>query len=259
VPHIDPEHLALLALGEAATDDTDRHLATCPDCRIELRELTAVVTTVRSGPGQLETPPPGLWARVAAAAGVEPIPAPSFSPASVAAPHAAGTTAAPGSAADDRPGRAAKAPWWRRRPLTAVLAGLIAGLVIGAGAAAGIGQLAASPAAHVVATIPLRPLPQFPQWRGAHGTAVMAQGPRGRQLSVTLSAPRKTGFYEVWLLARDGVSMISLGDLGPSQTGKFTMPPGVDLQNYSRIDVSLQAFNGSPLHSRTSVVRGTLP
>jgi hypothetical protein len=37
------------------------------------------------------------------------------------------------------------------------------------------------------------------------------------------------------------------------------MPPGVDLANYSRIDVSLQPFNGSPLHSRTSVVRGSLP
>ena len=69
MPHIDPEQLALLALGEAATDDTDRHLATCPDCRAELRELTAVVTAARSGPGpgQLETPPPGLWARVTTA------------------------------------------------------------------------------------------------------------------------------------------------------------------------------------------------
>jgi hypothetical protein len=37
------------------------------------------------------------------------------------------------------------------------------------------------------------------------------------------------------------------------------MPPGVDLANYSRIDVSLQPFNGSTLHSRTSVVRGSLP
>lgn len=55
--------------------------------------------------------------------------------------------------------------------MTAVLAGVIARLVIGAGGAVGIGRLAASPAAHAVATIPLRPLPQFPQWRGAHGTA----------------------------------------------------------------------------------------
>ena len=87
----------------------------------------------------------------------------------------------------------------------------------------------------------------------------MAQGPHGQQLTVSLRAPRKPGFYEVWLLARNGTSMISLGDLGPGHAGKFTMPPGVDLANYSRIDVSLQPFNGSTLHSRTSVVRGSLP
>jgi hypothetical protein len=111
----------------------------------------------------------------------------------------------------------------------------------------------------VVATIPLRPLAQFPQWKGASGTAVMASGPGGRQVTVSLTAPRRQGFYEVWLLARDGVSMISLGDLGAGHTGRFDMPPGVDLSNYSRIDVSLQPFNGSTLHARTSVVRGSLP
>ena len=76
---------------------------------------------------------------------------------------------------------------------------------------------------------------------------------------VTLHAPQRSGFYEVWLLARNGVSMISLGDLNADQTGTFTLPPGVDLRNYSRIDVSLQLFNGSTLHSKTSVVRGSLP
>jgi len=116
-----------------------------------------------------------------------------------------------------------------------------------------------SPASQVVATIPLRPLPQFPQWHDSSGTAVMASGPHGRELTVALHAPDRAGFYEVWLLARNGVSMISLGDLGPGHTGRFTMPPGVDLADYSRIDVSLQPFNGSPVHSKTSVVRGSIP
>jgi hypothetical protein len=39
----------------------------------------------------------------------------------------------------------------------------------------------------------------------------------------------------------------------------FTMPPGVDLATYSRLDVSPQAFNGSTVHARTCVVRGSLP
>ena len=76
---------------------------------------------------------------------------------------------------------------------------------------------------------------------------------------VTLHAPPRPGFYEVWLLARDGISMISLGDLNAGHTGTFTVPPGVDLRDYSRIDVSLQPFNGSTQHSKTSVVRGSLP
>jgi Anti-sigma-K factor rskA len=282
VRHIDPDLLALLALGETATGDTGRHLAACPDCQAELRELTAVVISARGGldAGPLEEPPAGLWPRIAAAARVDPLPGPAQAPSGLAPASAGADSPAalvggtpvpdalvpaarpvPGSRPPvaGGPGHAARTPWWRRHPLTAALAGLVVGLIIGAAGAAGIHQLTAQPASHVVASIPLRPLAEFPQWREASGTAVMAESPAGRQLTVALHAPHKRGFYEVWLLARDGTSMISLGDLGPGHTGKFTMPPGVDLRNYSRIDVSLQPFNGSTLHSKTSVVRGSLP
>jgi hypothetical protein len=134
-----------------------------------------------------------------------------------------------------------------------------AGLVIGIGGTIGVAQVVKSPPTHVVARIELSPLPQFPQWQGTTGTAVMRATAGQQQLVVTLRAPARTGFYEVWLLARDGVSMISLGDLSADHTGTFTMPPGVDLGDYSRIDISLQPFNGSTQHSKTSVVRGSLP
>ncbi len=272
--HIDPDLLALLALGEDAAAEDRAHLASCPECATELRQLTKVVSVTRSGPDlrALDTPPPGLWSRVAAAAGVDAAPAPLTTPVTAPAPQAgrngrpetgAGPVPGPGPglvpAGEPAPPGAARPAWWRRRPLLTAAAGLVAGLLIGAGGAAGIHQLTAGPATHVVASIPLRPLAQFPQWQAARGTAVMAEGPHGKQLTVSLRAPRKPGFYEVWLLARNGTSMISLGDLGPGHAGKFTMPPGVDLANYSRIDVSLQPFNGSTLHSRTSVVRGSLP
>ncbi|MGO9280079.1 MAG: anti-sigma factor [Streptosporangiaceae bacterium] len=157
-------------------------------------------------------------------------------------------------------GPAGYRPWWRRRPLAAAAAGALAGLVIGAGGAVAVHQLGTQqPAASVVATIALRPLPQFPQWKDASGTAVMESAPGGRLLRVRLHARKPPGFYEVWLLARNGVSMISLGDLSSDGAGAFSLPPGVDLGNYSRIDVSLQQFNGSPVHSRISVVRGSLP
>ena len=45
--------------------------------------------------------------------------------------------------------------------------------------------------------------------------------------------------------------MISLGDLNAGHTGTFVIPPGTDLSNYSRIDISLQPFNGSTQHSKS--------
>ncbi|MEP7023459.1 MAG: anti-sigma factor [Actinomycetota bacterium] len=145
-------------------------------------------------------------------------------------------------------------PWWQGPAVAAVLA-----LVVGAGLVLGVQHLRRAPAPSVIASIALRPLAKFPQWKNASGTAVMESDASGRQLEVRLRAPARSGFYEVWLLAKDGVKMISLGDLDHSQDGVFTLPPGVDLGDYSRIDVSLQPFNGNPVHSRTSVVRGTLP
>lgn len=146
------------------------------------------------------------------------------------------------------------APWWRR-PLTAG----VAGLLIGAAAAAGGYELAAAPGPTVVASSALRPLPQFPQWRDARGTAVMERRAGGLAVTVTVRARPGAGFFEVWLLARDGVKMISLGDLNGSRTGLFAIPPGTSLAEYSRIDVSLQPFDGSTQHSKVSVVRGPLP
>ena len=154
-------------------------------------------------------------------------------------------------------GRGARAR--RRRRLVTALAGLAAGLIIGIGGTAGVVQLTKAPATHVVAQIQLNPLPQFPQWQGASGTAVMRATASQQVIAVTLNAPERTGFYEVWLLARNGVSMISLGELNADHSGTFTIPPGTDLRNYSRIDVSLQPFNGITLHAKTSVVRGSLP
>ena len=81
----------------------------------------------------------------------------------------------------------------------------------------------------------------------------------GTELNITLRAPARPGYYEVWLLGRDGVKMISLGDLNSSRTGVFTLPPGTDLRFYSRIDISLQPFDGSTVHAPGSVVRGPLP
>ncbi|MGD0686862.1 MAG: anti-sigma factor [Streptosporangiaceae bacterium] len=282
--HLEAESLALRALGETGgAPPEDAHLAACPHCQSELRQLTAVVALARQADAadRVSHPSPEVWARVAAAALGS-----NGSAARAAAGAGAGAGAGDGAGREParggrlpRPapdGRAARhrgwgswlprrSSWQPRRPLAAALAGAVAGLIIGAGSAVAIherdagGQPAATAGPRVVARIALRPLPEFPQWRKAAGLAVMEATSRGPLLTVRLSAPRRPGFYEVWLLARNGVSMISLGDLDSAHTGEFSMPPGVDLRNYSRIDISLQPYNGSPVHSPTSVVRGSLP
>lgn len=229
--HTDPVILALRALGEVAGTAHDaEHAETCARCRAEVARLAEVVRLARNeGLGErLQVPPPQVWDRIAAAVGT-------------------------GKRLDPRARRL-------RGRLATGLAGLAAGLVIGIGGTAGIVQLTRAPATRVVAQIELSPLPQFPQWQDAAGTAVMRATASQQLMVVTLHAPRQpTGFYEVWLLARDGVSMISLGDLNASHTGTFVVPPGTDLRSYSRIDISLQPFNGSTQHSETSVVRGSFP
>jgi hypothetical protein len=249
VSHTDPEILALRALGETAgTAEEAEHAETCPHCRSELARLVGIVELAR-GEGaaeRLERPPRQAWDRIAAAVGV-------------GQPSAAvgnGTPAPAACGARNRRGPRARRP---RGRLAAALAGLAAGLIIGIGATAGVAQLTKAPATRVVAQIELLPLPASGQFRDAAGTAVMRATARQQLMVVTLHAPRAPGFYEVWLLARDGVSMISLGELNADQTGTFIIPPGTDLRNYSRIDISLQPFNGSTQHSRTSVVRGSLP
>jgi Anti-sigma-K factor rskA len=218
---------------------------------------------VRDG---LQDPSPEVWSRIAAAAL-------GGNGSGAAADTGAGAAAAAGpgrrmpataTAARTAQHRGLRA-WAPRGPLAAVLASLLAALIIGAGTAVAVHERGADrqpPAAagtQVVARIVLAPLPEFPQWRNASGSAVMEATSRGRLLTVQLIAPRRPGFYEVWLLARNGVSMISIGDLNSAHFGQFSMPPGVDLRKYSRIDISLQPFNGSTAHAPASVVRGSLP
>jgi hypothetical protein len=271
VSHTDPEILALRALGETAGTAADaEHAASCAHCRAELARLTAVVRLARdTEPGEtLQAPPSQLWDRIAAAAGTSPTlnarglngsatPSVPAAPAISAEPTGSEAPAAPEGSRGSRPGRPRLA--WPRGRLASALAGLAAGVIIGIGGGIGVAQVSQAPPARVVARIELSPLPQFPQWQGTTGTAVMRSTASQQEIVITLRAPARPGFYEAWLLARDGVSMISLGDLSAEHTGTFTLPAGVDLRNYSRIDISLQPFDGSTQHSKASVVRGSLP
>ncbi|HEX9065396.1 MAG TPA: anti-sigma factor [Streptosporangiaceae bacterium] len=256
--HLDPDVLALRALGEQASGPEDEvHLADCPQCQAELSRLSQVTALARSDSraAVLVAPPAGTWAAIVTELGPElysDTGSPAAAPDPIPMRRAEDRERTPRATWGRRTSR--REPWTRRLVLAAVV-----GLLVGAGVAIGVRQLTQPGAPAVVGTVTLRPLPQFPQWKGASGRAVMQRTRSGTRLDVTLRAPSRKGYYEVWLLGRDGVKMISLGDLNRFRTGVFTLPPSADLSFYSRIDISLQPFNGSTVHAPDSVVRGHLP
>lgn len=62
-------------------------------------------------------------------------------------------------------------------------------------------------------------------------------------------------FYYAWLLDPGTQKMLPLGQLGPG--GASFDVPASTVASYSAIDVSLEADDGDPAHSVTSVLRGT--
>jgi hypothetical protein len=71
-----------------------------------------------------------------------------------------------------------------------------------------------------------------------------------------LAKPSGQHFYEVWMLNPSTQKMLPVGVLPPSGTGSYTMGASI-MTGYSAVDISLQANNGNPAHSKTSVLRAT--
>jgi hypothetical protein len=61
-------------------------------------------------------------------------------------------------------------------------------------------------------------------------------------------------FYEVWLFDPKTGKMLAVGVLGPGGSGSYAISRRL-LFRYQVVDISLQADNGDPAHSRTSVLR----
>jgi hypothetical protein len=236
--HLDPELIGLLALGESpATPDElaapQRHLALCGQCSSEVDELAAVTRQVRQVSGGAEpmvAPPAHVWGAVVAEVDAQATPS------------------------TDVVVLAAR----RRVSWVATAAAACVGLLVGGGAMylATSPQRATTPPAAVVASASLAPLPGSTA-SGNVEVVSTAAGPRV-QVDVTGLAP-VDGYYEVWLLDRNGQKLVALGALDGSARGSFAMPQGIAMTDYPVVDVSLQAPNGDPSHSHHSLVRGTLP
>lgn len=257
--HLDPDQLTLLALGEpVATDADSEHLATCEACARELADLrrTALLARTTVGDGGLESPPDRVWTRLTEELGLSgTVPEPPSG--AIDAP----TTDAQGDADADADADAVEEPHAatgtsRGRRRSRVIWALAASLVLIAGIGAGIWAVAAALAPTAIAAAALEPFPDHPDASGSADVEVARDG--SRTLTVTLDGDQaEDGYREVWLIRNDAAALISLGVLEGAE-GSFAIPAGVDLQEYSIVDISVEPVDGDPAHSGDSIVRGEL-
>lgn len=249
--HVEPDQLALLALGEpVVTSEEEKHLSSCAQCAAELSEMRRTVVIARSTVGEsaLEAPPPAVWVRITQELGLgEPAAAPSPEPVDEPVDQTQEASDAPATAPSDRPRERRGA-----RRLWVLAASIVLIAVVGAGAWALVQRLAP-------VSIAQASLAAFPDHPDAEGSAEIEEARDGsRTLTVTLDAGTSSDAYrEVWLIRNDAGALISLGVL-VGEEGSFPIPEGVDLAEYSLVDVSVEPIDGDPAHSGDSIVRGEL-
>ena len=269
--HLDPEQLALIALGEPVASPAEReHLTSCPVCAADVTELSHAAGVARSTMDdlELEAPPGRVWGRIADELGLAAEIGPdeaagvagvadvdpgatddrSSSPSRGAAQtvtdaEAAAAASVPSSSTRPRRGHRG---WW------ALAASVALVLVIGGGVWLGLGTVAPT-------SIASASLAAFPDHPKAIGSAEVDESRDGtRTLTVTLKGASSSADYrEVWLIRNDGGALISLGVLDGSK-GSFAIPAGVDLSEYDLVDISFEPVDGNPAHSGDSIVRGQL-
>ncbi len=239
--HCDDDDLALVALGEEVDAQDRAHLADCARCRSRVDELRATVATVRSiGPDDVpRTPPPAVWAAISDELGLG---------STDAEPEA--DTAAPVIELDAERSKRRSRLWLVGT--AAAVAGVLAGVV----ATAGIVATRDSSAGAVVASTQLAPIDDS----GLSGTATVVRDGDSKVLTVEVPdlPAQSDAYYEVWMATPDTSTMVAIGTLNPGETGRFTLPAGMDAAAFPVVDVSVEHFDGDAGHSATSVARGTL-
>jgi hypothetical protein len=234
VPHLDPDRLVLIAVGDHLGDETESaHLDDCAACRDEVDGLreTAARATESSRVRDLPMPPERVWRRIT-------------SELTTLQPPAAPV---PGSPVRPR----------RRRTELArlVLVAAVAAVLAAGGTLLATDLTAQQPEqVTVTARAVLTPLPAQPTT--AQGEARVLDD-RTLHLHVT-GLERHPGYYEVWLINPDTMEMISVGVLGDDPEALLPLPPTVDLRAYRLVDISAEHYDNDPAHSGNSMVRGTL-
>jgi hypothetical protein len=233
--HVDPDLLALAALGEAVPDDALAHVATCDACRAE-RDAYAraanVGRTVRPDDLDLSAPPVAVWEGISAELGL-----------AADSADSAGSVTAIGDAPSRRQGRAR---WWWAAAAAVVVIVAIAGIVSLARRDGGDGRTVQEVALSEVDA------------SGAAGSAALVRQGGGYALRVDTTglANRDGTYYELWLMNPDTNSFVSLGPVLPGTRSTHPLPAGVTTKSDPFVDISVEPLDGNPAHSTVSVLRG---
>ena len=254
--HLDDQQFALLALEgqHVLTPEAAAHLDECEQCRTEVSAYLAVGDALRERV-TLERPSEDVWARIAAELDSEPVDLASrretrsasatTTPAPIPVPEPSGNAGGAWGTVTELP---RSNPWIRRIAFAAA-----ASFALGAASTVVLGQLLSRPSTEVIQAVGLEPLPGW----DAEGSATLQQSNGDTILVIDLPETEMDGFREVWLIDRNVERLVSLGTM-TGDRAEFTIPEGLDLDEYVIVDVSREHFDGDPTHSGDSIVRGQL-
>lgn len=241
--HLAPDELALLAIGDG--DDTSRnHLKTCSVCRDEADSLGAVSAILAAGGPIPVRAPDHVWTAIAAAIALDSAP-----------------TAEPPLTLDSEERDVSKpAPSLDRRRRRSGYSGLsLLGAAAAGAAAVWVGSLVFSateqPSEDLLASAQLAPMADTV----AAGEADIYErdGQRVLRLNTDSLPDVSDGYLEVWLLGDDAAGMVTLGTLAAG-SDEFVLPQGLSTDTFATVDVSVEHYDGDPMHSGESLWRGPL-
>jgi Anti-sigma-K factor rskA len=230
--HVDPEALALIALGElAATDAELAHLNGCEACSRDLRGLTRAAQVGRAAAdvGPLARPDARVWSAIQAELSGD-------------------DDTAERNVTPLRPRRAG-------RRIAFALAAAVIAVVLVIGGITAWNALQPAPSATMAAA----KLTALPAWRGnASGSAVVVEttgGARRVTIHLTITAPAK--YRQAWLMTPDLQHFIRIGPVDGSVV-TLEIPKGADIGRYNVLDISDEPAGSVTHPSDNSIVRGTL-
>ena len=245
MPHLDPDRLVLIALGEQDPSTSENeHLHSCAICGADLDATRATITVGREAQyvQDLPAPPEELWARIAGSA---------FS-APAAGNGRVSHVETPPRRQETSPAKRWSAPPRGSRGRRRLAVAAVAAVLLIAAVGATITWSARRAGERIVAEADLVAQPGAPS--AAKGRATIVDTGHGFQMRVAMSGmPTPSGYYTVWLY--DGRTvMIPIGSPG---SAPLNVPTAAnDLTRFSIVDVSAQRL-GQQEHG-TSMLQGRL-